>query len=120
MSNLAEKLHHQHEVKQSVQPQPSIRPVTKKARLSLGEKVLWSLFGVFIFASSISLISTKVELYQVNSDNAELSSEVESLQRTTSELQVEVDSLSTYERIAEIARENGLTINEENVQSLNE
>lgn len=121
MSNLAEKLHQYQHVHEPVQqPKTSVRPVTKKVHVSLGEKMLWTFFGVFIFVCSISLISTKVTLFKLNSANVELNDQVSSLQQTTTELQVEVDSLSSYERIAGIARENGLTINEENVQSLNE
>lgn len=116
MGNLAEKKIQSYQT-QSV---PKKRKNSQKAKISIAEKMLWSLFTIVFVCFAMSAVSDMTALYQVNMNNIETQSEISKIKTENEELQAEVDSLSTYERISGIAEKNGLEINEGNVKFLNE
>lgn len=116
MSNIARKVQHF----PTPQKKSSIRPVKKNARISVGEKILWTVFIVLVLVFSILIIHKSIELYNVNAKNVELKNEITILKSENKNLKADVVGLSSYERIVEIAKENGLTIQEGNVKSLGE
>ncbi|ANB58777.1 cell division protein FtsL [Anoxybacillus sp. B7M1] len=119
MSNTAVKVQEKQQQHSSVRPQT--KPKRKlKLRLTLGEKIVLFSFLLFAFYSSVKIISNQVTIYQVNKHIQQLEGTMDEQKKRNNDLYVEVQQLSTYERILEKAKELGLTLNENNVKVVQE
>jgi cell division protein FtsL len=122
MSNLAMKLEQQRQEKQNHQQIPVSEPIIIKRRATItpGEKLLMILFvGLFLFGA-ISIVSKSYAVYQANIDIQKTEAKIEEQTKLNSDLHVQVEELSTYDRIWEKANELGLKLDQNNVKSVNE
>ncbi|MBO9130270.1 cell division protein FtsL [Bacillus sp. 165] len=116
MSNLAVKLNKQE--RESRTPIQTQQQAVQRSGVTRFEKLLYVAFVAFLLYSSVTFISNKGRMFTVNSDVSKLERSILEQKKTNGELDVEVQRLSTYERIAEKAKEMGLEINENNVKGL--
>ncbi|HEK9099277.1 cell division protein FtsL [Bacillus pfraonensis] len=119
MTNLAVK-YKQQQVQDQVQtqvPQPKAQPKVK-TKITRIEKILYVAFVGFLLYACVAFIGNKAGLYQVDAEAAKIENSIVKQQKTNQELQAEVEKLSRYERIAEIAKKHGLEINANNVKGL--
>ncbi|WP_369902927.1 cell division protein FtsL [Bacillus manliponensis] len=119
MTNLAVKYKKQQgqEQVQSQTPQQAVQ-VNTKTKITRFEKTLYVAFIAFLLYACVAFIGNKAALYEFDAKKAEIESKVVKQQKANQELQAEVESLSRYERIAEIAKKHGLEINANNVKGL--
>ncbi|MEH7234871.1 cell division protein FtsL [Bacillus sp. JJ1562] len=115
MGNLAYK------VRQTEDYQPNQTPKTqttirKKFRFTLGEKVLGILFSSAVILCAIHIISNQVSIYHTNIEIQQVEASISQQTKTNSDLYVQVQELSEYERLWEKARELGLNLNQNNVK----
>lgn len=87
-----------------------------KKRFSKGEKILFSLFGVFTIGSSSILLQTHSDLNAVNKEVQLLNAQIDETVKQNNELAIQVSDKMTYERIWKKAQEKGLNLNESNVK----
>ncbi|MDX8359993.1 MULTISPECIES: cell division protein FtsL [Bacillaceae] len=113
MSNLAHRVQEQrqHEVKHK-------RKLVKKksAKISLGEKCILLMFATAILVGGITIISNTASIYALNKEIQQTETSIAEQGRVNTDLQVEIQELSTYERIWQKAQELGLQLNEKNVK----
>lgn len=119
MSNTAAK------IQEKQRQHPSVRPKTKrkrkmKLRLTLGEKFILLSFLLFAVYASIKIVSNQVTIYHINKHVQQLEGAIDEQKKHNNDLYVEVQQLSTYERILEKAKELGLSLNENNVKVIQE
>ncbi|WP_449539918.1 cell division protein FtsL [Ferdinandcohnia sp. Marseille-Q9671] len=115
MGNLAYKVRQT----ENIQPEqtPKTQPIIKKKfRLTIGEKLLGILFSVAVVVCAIHIISNQVSIYKTNIEIQQIESTISQQTKTNSDLYVQVQELSEYERLWEKARELGLNLNENNVK----
>ncbi|MGY3714015.1 cell division protein FtsL [Sutcliffiella cohnii] len=117
MSNLAHKIQRNHEHQQQPTRKQQV-VIRKKARITLGEKLLIGLFLALVTFSSIHLVSNHVTIYDVNKEIRVLETSVQEQQLANRDLQLKVAELSTSDRILQKAKELGLTINESSVKNV--
>ncbi|WP_078380989.1 cell division protein FtsL [Sutcliffiella halmapala] len=117
MSNLAHKIQRQHEERHQQAPKKS-QVIKKRAKITLGEKVLGYLFIGFLAFGSIQIVSNNTSIYQVNSEIQTLEGTVASQINKNRELELQVAEESSYERILEKAKNLGLSLNENNVKNV--
>lgn len=101
----------------------SVRPKIKrkiKLRLTLGEKFVLFSFLLFAIYASVKIVSNQVMIYHVNKNIQQLEGAIDEQKKHNNDLYVEVQQLSTYERILEKAKELGLSLNENNVKVVQE
>lgn len=113
MSNLAYK------VKQREQVQPEKSPIvikTKKSRFTLGEKCLGVIFSLAVVFCSIQIVSNQYNVYKTNIEIQQIESAIQDQAKQNSDLYVQVQELSDYDRLWQKARELGLVLNENNVK----
>jgi cell division protein FtsL len=115
MSNLARELEQQKlKGNQEVQ-QPKQAKITK-SWFTPGEKLLGILFAGIICFGAVHMISTQAKIYKVNKGIQEAQTSIKDQQKVNGDLQVQVNELSTYERIWSKAKKMGLELNENNVK----
>ena len=112
-------------VKIQEQQRPSSRPRIRKHRklkfrFTLGEKLLFLSFCIFAMYAAVHIVSNQVKIYQINKEIQQLQEMVEETRKQNNDLYVEVQQLSTYERILRKAKELGLSLNENNVKVVQE
>ncbi|RJG26086.1 cell division protein FtsL [Paenibacillus thiaminolyticus] len=98
------------------QPRPKVHQTTKtvvrKNTLPTREKLLYLLTILLCTAVALVLIGRYAQIYDMNRQIQNLKRETVSLQDQTSVLRVEVEKLSDWKRVEEIARKNGLVFPE--------
>jgi cell division protein FtsL len=112
-------------VKVREQQHPSPRSHTRKQRklrirFTLGEKLLFVSFCVFVMYAAIHMVSNQVKIYQTNREIQRLEETIQEQKKQNNDLYVEVQQLSAYERILQKAKELGLSLNENNVKVVQE
>lgn len=120
MSNLAYKVQQQRQQQQHQTHERQQKTVVTKRRstITAGEKLLLILFAAAILISAIKIVTNSVQVYQSNIEIQKLQASVDSQTKANSDLQVQVKELSNYERIWSKAKEMGLTLNKNNVKSV--
>ncbi|MRG85499.1 cell division protein FtsL [Salinibacillus xinjiangensis] len=93
--------------------------VQKKQWISKGEKFLYSLFVGSVVAASVFIVSYSSSLDSVNRDVQELQTKIEEQTLVNNTLQAEVKQLSEPSRILEVAKKNGLNIQNSKVEQAN-
>jgi cell division protein FtsL len=122
MSNLAMKLEQQRQEKQQQQHTPVSEPIIIKRRASItnGEKLLMILVvGLFIIGA-VNIVAKSYTVYQANIEIQKTEAKIEEQTKLNSDLHVQVEELSTYDRIWEKAKELGLELDQNNVKSVQE
>ncbi|MCA1029970.1 cell division protein FtsL [Bacillus timonensis] len=115
MSNLAYKVNRDYQEQQQQQVKKKIY-VQRRASITLGEKMLGLLFAAALLFCSIEIISNQVAIYSTNIEIQHLETDIQSQAKVNGDLQVQVQELSTYERIWGKALELGLFLNQNNVK----
>ncbi|MBO1510523.1 cell division protein FtsL [Metabacillus bambusae] len=122
MSNLAMKLEQQRQEKQQQQHMPVSEPIIIKRRASItnGEKILMILVvGLFIIGA-VNIVTNSYTVYQANIEIQKTEAKIEEQTKLNSDLHVQVEELSTYDRIWEKAKDLGLKLDQNNVKSVQE
>ena len=65
---------------------------------------------------SVHIISNQASIYQVNKEIQDTKVTIQEQEKVNSDLTIQVNELSQYERIRDKAQELGLTLNENNVK----
>ncbi|TQS75657.1 cell division protein FtsL [Ornithinibacillus gellani] len=94
-------------------PQQDNKKVVKVRRQSWvtkGEKFLYAIFGVILILVSTYVVSFSSQTDSLNRELQKLENVVQSQQLTNEGLAFEVKELSSPDRITEIAKKHGLTI----------
>lgn len=99
------------------QPQKKIVvKVKRQGWITKGEKIIYSFFCIGLIAVSLYLVSYASKLDQLNREVQRLEAEVHNQKIENETLYFEVSELSSPERIINIARENGLKIQDAKVK----
>lgn len=115
MSNLAYKVQQRQQMEQ-VQPSPK-RLFTRK--ITKGEKVLWTLGFIALFAVSVYIVSTFASIYTLNHNISQLETKIDKQSKVNSELKQKVSKLNRPERISKIAKDKlGMKMRNNSVKSI--
>jgi cell division protein FtsL len=90
--------------------------VRKQSWITKGEKILYSIVGVFLILACAYIVSYSSATYTLNKDLQSLENTVVSQQEANELLLFEVEKLSLPERITKIAKDNGLKIQDAEIK----
>ncbi len=120
MSNLAMKFEQKRQEQIQQMPQPKQEPIIIKRRATItpGEKFLILVFVSLFVIGAIAIVTNSYSVYQSNIEIQEIEAQIQEQKKLNSDLHVQVEELSTYDRIWEKAKELGLTLDQNNVKSV--
>ncbi len=119
LSMLARKIATENQ--QNQQPQTTVTTVViHKGKVTLGEKILYVAFALFLAFLSVTIITNQYQIYTLNKDIRQAETAIKEQQVINNDLNAEVSELSRYERIWERASQLGLTLDENNVKVVQE
>ena len=112
MSSLARKLQQGHERHTG----SKLKKVKVKGGITIGEKVLYLTFALFIAFFAVKIISAQASIYTTNNEIIALESKIENQEKANKDYADQVAELNTYDRIWQKAKELGLTLKDKNVK----
>ncbi|HFG0409703.1 TPA: cell division protein FtsL [Staphylococcus aureus] len=104
--------------KQQPQTKPEKKPVSRKVvvQLTKFEKVLYITLITVIAMLSIYMLSLKMDAYDTRGKIADLDYKIDKQSSENSALQSEIKKNSSYERIYEKAKKQGMSLENDNVK----
>ena len=92
--------------------------VKKKVKMSKFEKLLYSLAVFLLVISPVSIVFSKATLAKVNFEVEKQKREIEKQKKTNESLAMTIDELASLTKIQEVAEEQGLSYNNNNIKSV--
>jgi cell division protein FtsL len=97
-----------------------MKKVKKKLKISKFEKLLYT-FTVFVLViSPISIVFSKATLAEINFLVEKQKREIEVQKKTNESLAMTIDELASLTKIQEVAREQGMSYNNNNIKTVTE
>ncbi|WP_078547311.1 cell division protein FtsL [Litchfieldia alkalitelluris] len=115
MSNLAYKTKVSQQPEETTQTQTKVA-IRKKNKITLGEKILATIFVCAMLIGSIQIVSNQVAIYNANIDIQKMESSILDQEKVIGDLSFQAQELSRPERIWSIAKEMGMDFGEDNVK----
>lgn len=120
--NLARQLNAQPQAIPQRQPSPETKPIHKPSpkrqgltRLEVG---IVTFFGMVLFVLLVINIAVAMQVSTINREVQDISRESAATQIVNENLEQNVQELSRYDRVYQIAEEYGLKMNEENIRNV--
>ena len=97
-----------------------MKKVKKKLKISKFEKLLYT-FTIFVLViSPISIVFSKATLAEINFQVEKRKREIEKQKKINESLAMTIDELASLTKIQEVAREQGLSYNNDNIKTVSE
>ena len=113
MDSIARKLRQEQQEQTIVAPKKKLK---QKSWFSPGEKILGVTFGALVCFASVHIISNQASIYQINKEIQDTKVAIQEQEKSNSDLTIQVNELSQYERIRDKAQKLGLELNDQNIK----
>lgn len=94
--------------------------IKKRLKISKFEKMLYSIAIFLLVISPISVVFSKATLAKVNFEVEKQKKEIEVQKKTNESLEMTIDELASLTKIQEVAEQQGLSYNNNNIRSVGE
>ena len=95
-----------------------MRKVKKKVKISKFEKLLYTLAVFLLVISPVSIVFSKATLAEINFEVEKQKKEIEKQKKTNESLSMTIDELASLTKIQQVAEEQGLSYNNNNIRSV--
>ena len=96
------------------------KQVKKQLKMSKGERFLYTLAVFSILFSPLSLVFSKATLAKINFEVEQQKKEIAVQQKTNESISMTIDELASLTKIQEVADEQGLSYNNNNIRTITE
>jgi len=97
-----------------------MRKVKKRLKISRFEKLLYSFAFLLAVTSPMTIVFSKATLSKVNFEVEKQKKEIKAQEKTNESLTMKINELASLDKIQEVAKENGLTYNNDNIKTIDE
>lgn len=97
-----------------------MKKVKKRYKISKFEKLIYSLAIFAVVISPISIVFSKATLSQINFEVEKQKKEIDEQKKTNESLAMTIDELASLTKIQEVAEEQGLSYNNDNIKTITE
>ena len=94
--------------------------VKKKIKMTPFEKVLYFVAVLLLVLSPVSLVFSKATLSEINFEVEKEKKEIEAQKKTNESLNMAINELASLSKIQEVAEEQGLSYNNNNIKTITE
>ena len=95
-----------------------MKKVKKKVKISKFEKLLYTLAILLIVIAPVSIVFSKATLAKVNFEVEKQKKEIEAQKKTNESLAMTIDELASLTKIQEVAEQQGLSYNNDNIKTV--
>lgn len=96
----------------------NMRKVKKKCVMSKFEKLLYTFTIVLLAVSPLSIVFSKATLSKINFDVEKVKKQIDNQTKKNESLAMTIDELASLTKIQEVAEEQGLSYNNENIKTV--
>jgi cell division protein FtsL len=96
------------------------KKVKKRVKISKFEKLIYSLALFLLVIAPVSIVFSKATLAKVNFEVEKQKKEIELQKKTNESLAMTIDELASLTKIQEVAEQQGLRYNNNNIKSVSE
>ena len=97
-----------------------MKKVKKRVKISKFEKLLYTLSVFLLVVSPVSIVFSKATLAKVNFEVEKQKKEIDEQKKTNESLAMTIDELASLTKIQQVAEEQGLSYNNNNIKSVSE
>jgi cell division protein FtsL len=97
-----------------------MKKVKKRVKISKFEKLLYTFTVFLLVISPVSIVFSKATLAEINFLVEKQKREIEIQKKTNESLAMTIDELASLTKIQEVAREQGLSYNNNNIKTVTE
>lgn len=97
-----------------------MRKVKKRLKMSKFERLLYTMALFLLVISPISVVFSKATLAKINFEVEKQKKEIEKQEKTNESLTMTIDELASLTKIQEVAEEQGLSYNNNNIKTVTE
>ena len=98
----------------------SVRKTKKRLKVSKFEKFLYTLAIILLVISPVSIVFSKATLAKVNFEVEKQKKKIKSQEKTNESLSMTINELASLTKIQEVAQEQGLSYNNNNIKRVTE
>ena len=92
----------------------------KKVKVSKTEKFLYTLAVFLLLVSPLSIVFSKATLAKINFEVEQKKTEISKQEKTNESIAMTIDELASLTKIQEVAGEQGLSYNNNNIRTITE
>lgn len=90
----------------------------KKNKVGRFEKIVYTVTILLLFASPFAVVFFQATLSKVNIDVEKVKKEIRSQEKKNESLEMKINELASLDKIIEVAQEQGLSYNNDNIKSV--
>ena len=95
-----------------------MKKVKKRIKISKFEKLLYTLAVTLLVLSPVSIVFSKSTLSKINFEVEKKKNDIELQEKTNEGLAMTIDELASLTKIQEVAEEQGLSYNNDNIKTV--
>lgn len=95
-----------------------MKKVKKRIKISKFEKLLYTLAITLLVLSPVSIVFSKATLSKINFEVEKIKNDIEQQEKTNEGLAMTIDELASLTKIQEVAEEQGLSYNNNNIKTV--
>ena len=95
-----------------------MKKVKKRIKISKFEKLLYTLAVTLLVPSPVSIVFSKATLSKINFEVEKKKNDIELQEKTNEGLAMTIDELASLTKIQEVAEEQGLSYNNDNIKTV--
>ena len=95
-----------------------MKKIKKKYKVSKFEKLIYLLAILLLVLSPIAIVFSKATLSQINFEVEKQKKEIDEQKKTNESLAMAIDELASLTKIQEVAEEQGLSYNNNNIKTI--
>ena len=95
-----------------------MKKVKKKVKISKFEKLIYTLAILLIVIAPVSIVFSKATLAKVNFEVEKQKKEIDAQKKTNESLAMTIDELASLTKIQEVAEQQGLSYNNNNIKTV--
>lgn len=97
-----------------------MKKVRKRLKMSKFERLLYTLALFLLVISPVSIVFSKATLAKVNFEVEKQKKEISKQEKTNESLAMTIDELASLTKIQEVAEQQGLSYNNDNIKTVTE
>lgn len=95
-----------------------MRKVKKRLRMSKFERLLYVFTFALVIATPLTIIFSQATLSKINYEVEKTKKQIATQEKKNESLEMKIDELASLEKIQEVAKEQGLVYDNDNIKSI--
>ena len=96
------------------------RKVVKRVKMSKFDRLIYTFALVLAISAPLTIVFSKATLSKINFEVEKTKKEISEQTKTNESLSMKINELASLDKIEEVAKEQGLSYNNDNIKNINE